>query len=292
MYQTFGDGQGDSDSQGKLSSLKLPILQDKAVLDLGCNEGFFCNVAHEMGASKVVGTDIQAEMVYKAGDRFPDIDFQLQDWKDLADMDGVFDVVLCLSAFHYAKDKEQLLSDIANKLSDDGLFVLEAGIVEGDQEEWVDVERFSDTVQHPTKTALDNLLRKFFSIRCAGPSVNQKGDPVPRFVYHCTKLKPVALIISGKSKDGKTTLAHMIGARTVCWDHIFTKNKLGDTDKIDQITDQLIKDGKADDLVSMVMEEVDQISGLVVLEGYGFGLLPIQKELEDRGFIVWSTIRS
>lgn len=47
----------DSDSAGKLTALRLPDLTGKSFLDVGCNEGYFCNAALAAGAASVVGID-------------------------------------------------------------------------------------------------------------------------------------------------------------------------------------------------------------------------------------------
>lgn len=296
MYQTFDDEQGDSDSYGKLCSLKLPELSGKSVLDLGCNEGFFCSAAKGLGASRVVGTDVNSDLIQKARSRFTDIEFMVHDWSYLSRLGGEFDVVLLLSAFHYAKDKCALIADIADKMAPGGLFILESGIADGDEEEWVEVERFNDVVLHPTRSALENLLRMFFSVRCVGESVKQNGDPLPRYVYHCRKLMPVAMIISGDSGDGKSTLAHMVGAHTISWDIVFSDNSLGDNRFIDRDTDRMVDDGKSAALLDIVKHYIDVKSGLVVLEGYGFGVEPlrsmVKEYLDSEGFYVWDVIRS
>ena len=41
-YHDFPWQKGASDSFAKLLALSLPALQGKSVLDVGCNEGYFC----------------------------------------------------------------------------------------------------------------------------------------------------------------------------------------------------------------------------------------------------------
>ena len=59
-YQSHSPGEkGMVDSQRRLERLQIPAdLRGKSVLDIGCNEGFFCNVAATRGARRVVGLEI------------------------------------------------------------------------------------------------------------------------------------------------------------------------------------------------------------------------------------------
>ena len=68
QYQTFDDAKGGSKSTEKLQALRLPLLRNRhsearplknlSVLDIGCNEGFFCGEALRQGARRVVGIDM------------------------------------------------------------------------------------------------------------------------------------------------------------------------------------------------------------------------------------------
>ena len=209
VYQTFGDQRGDSNSPEKLTRLRLPEqLNDKSFLDVGCNEGFFCIAAHERGAAKVVGIDSNHDAIDKARKRAPFVEFIAQSWDSLPG--GTYDVILLASALHYAKDPRSLLSNIAAHLSHDGLFILEAGMVgdgEFGEKSWSEVRRGLGTVWFPNRSLLIEDLLSNFAVRIIGSSVNQSGDPVPRFVFHCRRYRPIVLLCPGKSGAGKSTLA-------------------------------------------------------------------------------------
>ncbi len=61
QYQSFDDARGASRSAEKLAALRLPLLPNHfdretplkglSLLDLGCNEGFFCGEALRQGAT-------------------------------------------------------------------------------------------------------------------------------------------------------------------------------------------------------------------------------------------------
>lgn len=206
-YQSFPGTAGDSNSSAKLERLRLPAdLTGCSVLDVACNEGFFCMEARRRGASRVVGIDRDAQFIDRARERDPETDYRVMDYLALDAIDERFDVILLLSALHYAVDPQRLLNDIVDLLTPTGLFVLECGVAPGRKPEWVTVQRpVGDVVRHPTHSMLMRALRGA-SVRPVGPSVRQEGDPIDRHVYHARRLRPMVLLVSGPSGTGKSTL--------------------------------------------------------------------------------------
>jgi 2-polyprenyl-3-methyl-5-hydroxy-6-metoxy-1,4-benzoquinol methylase len=213
-YQSFDGTEGDSDSAAKLKCLRLPEdLTGRAVLDIGCNEGFFCMEAWRRGAARVMGIDGNPEFIERARQRDPSTDYRVMDFHSLDGIDEDFDVILLLSALHYATHPQKLLGEIVGLLRPKGLFVLECGIVPERKADWVAVYRpIGDVVRHPTHAALMKAL-KGATARRAGTSVDQKGDPIPRYVYHANPLKPMVLLVSGPSGSGKSTLLKTVTSR-------------------------------------------------------------------------------
>jgi SAM-dependent methyltransferase len=205
-YQSFAAG-GDSDSPGKLARLHLPAdLTGLSVLDVACNEGFFCQEAWRRGAARVVGLDKNPDFVERAKQRDSKTEYLEMDYLQLPSLAERFDVILLLSAMHYALDPQKLLIDILDLLAPNGLFVLECGVAPGRRPEWVTVERpVGDVVRHPTHAMLIKALRRA-SVRRIGTSVNQVGDPIDRYVYHARPLKPIVMLVAGPSGSGKSTL--------------------------------------------------------------------------------------
>src|SRR5687768_9381221 len=79
-YQSHADKPGVSKSDEKLAALHMPAsLIGKRVLDLGCNEGFFCFDAKRRGAARVVGVDRNEGFINTANERATeaglDVDF-------------------------------------------------------------------------------------------------------------------------------------------------------------------------------------------------------------------------
>jgi SAM-dependent methyltransferase len=208
-YQSHDlEGQGISNSQRKLQRLQIPLdLSGKAVLDVGCNEGFFCNVAAERGARKVVGIDFVKGNIDVACRLYSrdHVTFIHQTWSSLPE--GPFDLVIWSSAMHYELDPKSVFKDIYNKLTPDGLMILECGVINQPSKEMVPVPRQADTRWYPTMPFLREEILDGFVVRQVAQPEIAFGDLVPRSVFHCSKRMPIVLLISGDSKDGKTTLA-------------------------------------------------------------------------------------
>jgi len=207
-YQTFADRRGSSNSVAKLKALRLPDLRGKSFLDVGCNEGFFCAIAKLAGAQPVVGIDRSGEVLEQARQRFPGIEFRQQSWDE--PIEGSFDVILFASAIHYADDQPALLRKLLDRLNPDGVLVLELGLSGEPGAKYVRVRRAAGDVRsYATLGALRRVLPDC-AVRLAGPSVNQGGDPVPRYVVHIRKLRPMILFFDAPSQSGKSALVRRL----------------------------------------------------------------------------------
>lgn len=204
QYQSFPGLDGASRTLDKLKALRLPDLAGRSFLDVGCNEGFFCGYAQHQGALRVVGVDNTALFIDRARERFPQCEFQLTGWDQLPD--GQFDVILLASALHYADDQAALIHRLVDKLTPDGVLVLELGIYSSGKQEWVKVQRGIDERLFPTMPMLRHVLLDY-AWKWMGPSVAQEGDPVPRHVVHISRRRPVAYLMLEPPGYGKSTLA-------------------------------------------------------------------------------------
>lgn len=211
-YQSFPWEVGHSQSLEKLAALYLPPLKGKSLLDVGCNTGFFCGFAAFQGASKVRGIDKCPEFIERARLWFPECSFVCSDWENIGQQK--YDVILCLSAIHYAPDYQQFIDAVMQHLHRDGVFVLELGIAPGNENAFVPVERrisehSTDCRQFPTRAKLLQLLQPYV-YKLIGPSVAQAGDPLPRSVYHIMHRKPHAVLLMDASHAGKSSVARAI----------------------------------------------------------------------------------
>lgn len=200
-YQTFPWSKGDSLSYQKLMALQIPNLKDKSFLDVGCNEGFFCGYADFAGAQRVTGIDINPEFLAVAKSLFPQCNFICQDWKNLGD--EKYDVILNLSAIHYAQDQKKLIDLLVSRLKPNGILILEIGVAPGNGNEFVEVTRSIDKRLFPTRSKLDEMLSDY-SYKLISRSVPQTGDPIPRSVYHISRRLPFAILAMDDPHAGKT----------------------------------------------------------------------------------------
>ena len=179
------------------------------MLDLGCNEGFFCIEAKRRGAAYVLGVDHTKKSVENARERATreglDIEFLAADF--LAVPDGKFDFILMLSALHYAKDPKAVLQRVYSLLSPNGRFVLECGVADQSGRRMRRALRAIDERYYPSLELLRDDWLASFSVRAMGRSVTQAGDPLPRTVFHCVRRKPIVVFLHGPGSAGKTTLA-------------------------------------------------------------------------------------
>lgn len=189
-YQSF-DKAGSSDSLLKYKCMKLDTLKltGKSVLDIGCNEGFFCHKMVELGAAKCIGLDYSEHYIKKANARLQGTNYPIQfihaDIQQYV-FQQQFDVILISSALHYM-NACVIISKVARLLKKGGVFVFEGGIImDSPKAEWVSIKRSADTVIHPTQKAWEALVVPIFSkVQLIGKSATQRGDPIERYVYHC-----------------------------------------------------------------------------------------------------------
>ena len=308
-YQSFEDSRGDSDSEAKLQCIKMPLdLRGNSVLDIGCNEGFFCKAALDRGASRVVGIDANKSMIVQARKRIEGAVFLSNSWWSLPD--EKFDLILFLSAIHYESRQRELLDYIALHLKPDGLLILEAGVeFNWSDKDWKLVQRHDGILRFPTLGLLaDDLLQRYV-VRTMGPSVRQTGDPQDRHVLHCRLKKPTVLCIAGASGTGKSSFSRLLavrGLRTIHTDVLvgmighqtsgftggffeFIRDKMKEQD-IFQFMKQVAAAGKQKDLAKILANTLSKDSDLTVIEGYCFSdkavLDAFCTNSRDEGFVV------
>lgn len=228
QYQNFPDARGDSDSLDKLKALRLPSLTQKSFFDVGCNEGFFCGYALYDGATSVVGLDASPLFIERAKGHFPTADFLCQSWDVLPAQK--FDVILLASSLHYASDQSALIHRLVERLNPNGTLVLELGVSDHHDHQWVEVNRGMDVRLFPTWPLLNEILQPF-AWKLVGNSVTQRGDPVPRHVLHITHRKPIVYLLMQASGSGKTSVAKSLfvaaGVPTISGDAVLAQIATG-----------------------------------------------------------------
>ncbi|MEJ5988849.1 class I SAM-dependent methyltransferase [Ramlibacter sp. PS3R-8] len=311
-YQDF-DGTGGSKSNEKLEALRLgdlprpdpaqPPLKDKAVLDIGCNEGFFCMEAVRQGARRVLGVDFKQEAVESARQRCPEAEFMKASWWDIPD--EKFDVIFFLSAIHYEREQLALLKKLATHLNPNGVLVLECGLMnEPGVRAWRTVKRWDGVKRYPTRDYLLNDLLQDYAVRAVGRSVDQKGDPVNRYVFHCTPHQSVAMLIGGRSKKGKSSLSFQFEAKGVPaypTDAVLKRLILDEAQQwrpmsqaltgqfgknwplnIAKLGDYLVENNLVDELCAMIVDEAPVEAKLFIIQGEVLRHAPVQQALKQK----------
>lgn len=288
-YQTFDDEKGDSRSLEKLERLQLPDdMTGKSVLDLGCNEGFFCLQALKRGASRVVGYDANPAFIESARKRIPEGVFHAKTWWELDD--EKFDFILFLSAIHYEREQKKLLSELRRRLKPGGTLILEGGVdMDYSKTGWKWVRRFDGLMKFPSVSYLMDELLEGFSARIVGPSVDQDGDPQPRYVVHCSIRKPTLLLVYGESKAGKTNFARLFSRKGVKVLHLdviighviqlksvgkpnildYLRSKMEETNfDIWQLLRKIEEDQKEQEVAKLIYDLMIKDDEFTVVEGY------------------------
>lgn len=101
---------------------KLPDLQGKHVLCVGCGSGEECNNLTDRGA-KVVGIDSSNELIKIAQQSYPDIDFQVMDMEHIDLAKESFDFIYSSLTLHYKAQWGNTLASIATAMKDNATFL-------------------------------------------------------------------------------------------------------------------------------------------------------------------------
>jgi SAM-dependent methyltransferase len=288
-HQTHEGGEkGQTDSSYKLTRLKMPAdLTGKAILDIGCNEGFFCNQALKRGAEKVVGIDMDERFLAEARQRYSDprLTYIHQGWNTLPE--GPFDLILWTSAMHYELDPQKILSSIADILAPTGTLILECGVQIAPRKEMVYSLRHDGGLWYPTLPLIENMLTKAgFSFRMVSHAELVGTDPIPRVVFHCTRRLPTVMLVGGTTGTGKSDLASQLyssATKVISLDHFisriwqakwqhtplekFIKETINPA-SLGQTYDGIDANDLTDAYVTLLSKGIAATDEMVVIEGY------------------------
>ncbi len=111
-----------------LTCRKLGIQKGDRILDIGSGWGSFINFAAERYGAQCVGITVSKEQADYANAQRGDLptETRLQDYRDI---DGTFDHIVSLGMFEHVgyKNYRLYMEKVHSMLSDDGLFLLDAG---------------------------------------------------------------------------------------------------------------------------------------------------------------------
>lgn len=156
-------------------------MSGKSFLDISCNGGWFCRRAGYQGAG-VHGVDISWQVLDIAMDRNPEGTFHLSKIEDF-DTTEQFDYLLCSSAFHYYKHREEQVAKLA-RLSKYVIFempVIDTDDLEINYQGGED-NQFCSVV---SRGLIEKWLAKYFKEVVLIGYTNQPNSH-PRPVWRCT----------------------------------------------------------------------------------------------------------
>ena len=99
--------------------------EGERILDVGCGTGLLTEKIGETGAV-VIGIDSSEEMVAKAKQSFPNIQFFVKDATDFSFKES-FDAAFSNATFHWIKKQDKAIQCVYNNLKHGGRFVYEMG---------------------------------------------------------------------------------------------------------------------------------------------------------------------
>ncbi len=99
--------------------------EDESILDVGCGTGQLTNEIKKFG-TVVTGIDASFEMIEKAKQNFPDINFLVVDATDFSFIEK-FDAVFSNATLHWINEQQKAIDCIYKNLKPGGRFVFEMG---------------------------------------------------------------------------------------------------------------------------------------------------------------------
>lgn len=109
-----------------MESVESVGVKDKNVLDLGCGDGRHANYIKEVGASNVIGIDINEnmiEMARKNNLNTPNVSFKVASGDNLLIKDEAVGLIFSNFVLHYFKDSEKVFGEISRVLKEKGFFI-------------------------------------------------------------------------------------------------------------------------------------------------------------------------
>lgn len=123
--QRYLDRHGFIIQRGQALIDLLDPQPGERILDLGCGTGHIAQAIAGRGAS-VVGVDASADMIATARERFPGLDFRVQDAATLP-FSGEFDAIFSHAVLHWVTRAGDAAAGMARALRPGGRLVLEMG---------------------------------------------------------------------------------------------------------------------------------------------------------------------
>jgi hypothetical protein len=251
-------------------------LQDKACLDLSNLGPEFSLMLQKRGAACVV--------------RPPGLSSS-SNMEALSSVAGQFDYIFAFMDLFFDSDLEQFRCFLISHLKANGLLCVESTISGSLFEQRWTVMVVDQHVRFvPTFREIAEELLSGFSVRDIG-RVPVGLRPSPTSAFFCRLLKPMVLLIGGRSAVGKTTFGRELarhGIRVLSLDFLYSEilyqAKISapetfkelqarlDPSKIGTSIDKMVEDGFCEYLVDLSIPYFKTSEGLTVAEGYQFSI--------------------
>ncbi len=115
----------DKKLTGKVAEMTIGWgVRNPRVLDLGCGPGSMTAKLLEIPGIRLTGVDISPSMIALARQRFPGIDFQVDDMEGLCFEDNGFDLVFCSGVLHHLPMLQRVLKEIHRVLKPGGVLLV------------------------------------------------------------------------------------------------------------------------------------------------------------------------
>lgn len=171
---------GFTDKKWDLIGLKPNEIADKTIIDLGCNSGWIASNCLQNGAKMATGVDYNWRYLNQAREKgIEPIYCDLDEFE----FDKKYDIVFCLSTFHYVRDKEALLKKIAEATNE--MFILEIPVSQLDCQALVLHDTGKCQYYIPTEKLIKFWLSKYFEVIVVIGSV--APDNSYRLIFKCKK---------------------------------------------------------------------------------------------------------
>lgn len=96
--------------------------RDLRIIEVGCGAGWLCPSLQRFG--RLTATDLSDEVLARASQRMPDVEFVAGDFMALDFPEGAFDVVVTIEVLSHVADTDAFMAKIAQLLKPGGLLMM------------------------------------------------------------------------------------------------------------------------------------------------------------------------
>ena len=194
-FRLFGidiDAEWRSDLKWERLGDACPDLENRTVLDVGCNNGYYLFRMLPQKPAFLLGIDPVPRLWYQFHllqryARIPNLAFELWGWQELVHFEQAFDTIFCMGILYHHADPIGLLRNLNQALKPGGCLVLESIVIPGEDPQCLfPPDRYAamrNVWFVPTVASLHHMLGRtgFQNIRTA--AINRHGSEEQRTTY-------------------------------------------------------------------------------------------------------------